>query len=214
MQVRLYMTCLAVITVLGCVTCKEYEPDVVVRNIPDEDRFVFNTGDHLTYSCSDGSSDTLRVQDVNFYTHSFSEEDWLGIMRNYRIDHARIALEITDTTWLRILHRACYRPGDCSSCVSIETVAFEDEKPSTTVYFGCEEYGGLVIASGVPAVSEMELNGSIYTNVYSWSRINASSEGFSIYWSLRYGILRFEGEIGETLYFWDLEIPGANSFTP
>jgi hypothetical protein len=197
---------LIMISILWNISCEEYEPDVVVKSIPEQDRFIFDAGNHLFYSCSDGSTDTVRVSDVNFYTHSFSEEDWFGILRKYRIDHGKITREIADTSWLKILHYACYNPGDCNTCVNIETDAFENEWPTTHVYFGCEEFGGLVFATGVASENEIYLSNRRFTNVYSWSQIKSNSdfEGFRMHWSLKYGIIRFEGEIGETLYSWDL----------
>ena len=160
---------LVILTILWMGSCQEYVPDVIVKSIPEEDRFFSNTGDYLFYSCSDGSMDTLMVKRVDFYTHSFSEEDWLGILWNYKIDHYKVSLEIADTSWLRILHYACYDPADCNSCVNIETDAFEEEKPTTKAYFSCEEYGGLVFATGAQAVSKLYLNDRFYHNVYSWN---------------------------------------------
>ena len=51
----------------------------------------------------------------------------------------------------------------------------------------------------------MYLNDRIYYNVYFCNYNRSSTEGFRMYWSLKYGIIRFEGESGETLYAWDLE---------
>jgi len=53
----------------------------------------------------------------------------------------------------------------------------------------------------------MNLNDRNFTNVYSYVHVMNETEGFRMYWSLKYGIIRFEGEIGETTYNWDLENP-------
>ncbi len=187
-------------------SCKEYEPEVVVKSIPEVDRFIFEIGDTLICNCNDASVDTLWVRESDFYTESWTEEDFFGIERSYRIDHCKITLEITDTCWLRILHYACYEPEDCSSCVNIETSGFLEEKPTTMVYFGCEPVGGLVFAES-SVISSMYIDSRVFYNVYFCNYNRTPSEGFRMYWTLKYGIIRFEGEIEDTLYSWDLEIP-------
>jgi len=188
-------------------SCKKTEPEVIVLSIPGEDRFIFESGDTVIYNSSDASSDTIWVRESNFYTEPITEKDLFGIERSYRVDHLKITLEITDTTWLNILHYACYNPEDCNSCVNIETSVYLGETPATTVYFGCEPFGGLVIAES-SVVSSMYLNNRVYYNVYFCNYNRSSMEGFRMYWSLKYGIIRFEGGIGEARYSWDLEIPG------
>jgi hypothetical protein len=185
-------------------SCKKTEPEVIVLSIPEENRFIFESGDTVTYISSDASSDTIWVRGSDFYTEALTEKDFFGIERSYRVDHLKINLEVTDTTWLDILHYACYNPEDCNTCVNIETSVFLEEDPTTMVYFGCEPVGGLVIAES-SVVSSMYLNDRIYYNVYFCNYNRSSTEGFRMYWSLKYGIIRFEGESGETLYAWDLE---------
>lgn len=189
-------------------SCTELEPKLVVKSIPAEDRFIFSTGDQLLYSCSDGTVDTVMVNDEEFFTHSYSEEDYFGRLWNYRVDHARISLEIADASWLTILHYACYNPEDCKPCVNMETDSFLDEIPTTHAYFGCEPFGGLVFATGVTAMGQLTLNGKSFQKVYSWNHYHSDKEGFRMHWSLKYGIIRFEGEIGEIFYSWDLVVPG------
>jgi hypothetical protein len=147
------------------------------------------------------------VNDVDFYTHYYSENDLFGNPWNYRIDHGRISLEIADNSWLRILHYACYQPEDCNECVNMETDGFLEEVPTTHAYTGCASYGGLVFATGVIATDEVALNGTIYHKVYSWNHVNSENNGFRMHWSLKYGIIRFEGKIVEDAYSWDLVIP-------
>jgi hypothetical protein len=198
---------LVTIFVLWIVSCSEFEPDVVIKRIPEEERFIYEKGDPVIYACSDGSVDTLRVKGVNFYTHSFSEEDFFGILRHYRIDYGKITLEFSDSTWLRILYYACFDTLDCNPCVNIEADGFVDDLPSTSVYFGCGEYGGLVFAGGLPLENEIMLNGQSYSNVYSRSIVDFQLMGeFTMHWSLKYGIIQFEGEIGDTTYSWDLDL--------
>lgn len=211
MPYRIFQLCLVVFTVLWISSCKEYEPELIMNRIPEEDRFIYDTGDLLIYSCSDGSLDTVWVRQAEFYTQSSSEKDWFGNTWKQQTDHSKVTLEIADTTWLRLLYYACYEPGDCNACVNIETEIFSEEIPRTMAYFGCGEYGGLIIASYVAAVSELNLNGRIYKNVYSWSHYKSISEGFSMYWSLKYGIIRFEEEAGEHTYSWDLVLAGGES---
>ena len=193
-------------TSLFLASCKEIEPEVIVLSIPEEDRSIFEIGDTVIYISSDTSVDTIWVRGSDFYTEPYKEKDFFGIERSYRVDHLKITLEITDTTWLNILHFACYNPEDCNSCVNIETAVFLEENPTTMVYFGCDSVGGLVFAES-SVVSSMYLNGSIFYNVYFCNYNRSPSEGFRMYWSLKYGIIRFEGEIGETQYVWDLEMP-------
>jgi hypothetical protein len=83
---------------------------------------------------------------------------------------------------------------------------YQDDKPNTVLYFGCGPSGGIIFAES-PAEAEMNLNDRNFTNVYSYVHGMNETEGFRMYWSLKYGIIRFEGEIGETTYNWDLEIP-------
>jgi hypothetical protein len=185
----------------------ELEPKLVVKSIPEADRFIFSKGDQLIYSCTDATMDTVLVNDVEFYTNSYSEEGMFGRQWDFRIDHHRISLELKDTSWLRILHYACYNPEDCNSCVNMETSTFLEEIPTTHAYFGCEPYGGLVFTSSVTAVDEVTFTGRNFQKVYSWNHSHSEHEGFRMHWSLKYGIIRFEGEIGESYYSWDLVIP-------
>lgn len=205
MKLKLPICLLALVFLIN--SCKEQEPKTVIKSIPAEDRFIFNAGEQLLYHCNDGTMDTVRVNDVDFYTHSYTENDLFGNPWNYRIDHGRISLVIADTSWLRILHYACHQPEDCNECVNMETDSFLEEVPTTHVYFGCESYGGLVFATGVLAMDEVLINGKLYQKVYSWNHVNSENNGFRMHWSLKYGIIRFEGEIGETLFSWDLVIP-------
>jgi len=194
-------------TLLLLASCKETDPEVIiVLSIPEEDRFIFEEGDTVVYNSSDASIDTIWVRGSDFYTEPLKEKDFFGIERSYMIDHLKITLEITDTTWLNILHYACYNPGDCNSCVNIETSIYLEDSPATMIYFGCEPTGGLVIAEST-VVSSMYLNGRVFYNVYFCNYNRSSSEGFRMYWSLKYGIIHFEGGTGETRYTWDLETP-------
>ena len=186
-------------------SCKRKEPDVVMR-IPEEDRFIFKEGEPIIYHCSDESADTVWVRFSDFYTETRTETGFLGGEWIVKEDRARITLEITDTTWLTIIHYACPLPEDCNECVNIQTGPYQDDIPPTVLYFGCGTYGGIIFAES-SAEAEMDLNGLSYTNVYSCTHGLNETEGFRMYWSLKYGIIRFEGEIGETTYSWDLEIP-------
>ena len=208
---KLLSLVLVMISVLCFISCKEYEPEVVIKRIPEEDRFIYETGDQIIYSCSDGSVDTLWVKGVDFYTNSFSQEDFFGILRHYKIDYGKITLEFSDSTWLRILHHACVDSSDCGACVNIETDGFVEDVTSTRVFFGCGEYGGLVIAGGLPLEIDIMLNGHSYSNVYAWSSVfYQEMEEFNMHWSLKYGIIRFEGEIGDTTYCWDLDLEASD----
>ena len=188
-------------------SCEERVPEVNIRSIPEEDRFIFKEGEPLIYHCSDESADTVWVRLSDFYTETITYTGFLGGKWTSREDRARITLEITDTTWLRIIQYACPLQEDCDKCVNIQTGVYQDDKPSTFLCFGCGTYGGNIFAES-PAETEVDLNGVTYTNVYSYIHIENETAGFRMYWSLKYGIIRFEGEIGETTYTWDLEIPG------
>ena len=201
---KIYVLILAMLT-LG--SCEKREPEVVVKHIPEEDRLIFEEGEPLIYHCSDESADTVWVILSNFHTETRTETGFLGGAWTIKEDRAKITLEITDTTWLWIIHYACPSPEDCNACVNIQTGPYQDDKPTTDIYFGCGPSGGIIFAQG-SAKAEMNLNGRSYTNVYSYIHGLNETEGFRMYWSLKYGIIRFEGEIGETTYTWDLEIPG------
>ena len=201
---RIYILLLAMLS-LG--SCEEREPEVKVRSIPVEDRFTFEEGDLLIYHCSDESADTVWVILSDFHTETITQTGFLGGEVIVKEDRVKITLEITDTTWLKIIHYACPLPEDCNECVNIQTGVYRYDKPTTDVYFGCTPYGGIIFAES-PAETEMNLNGRSYTNVYSYTHGIDETEGFRMYWSLKYGIIRFEGEIGENTYTWDLEIPG------
>jgi len=205
MKVCLF-ACLLIVTGLFS-SCKEQEPELVAKVIPETDRFIFDIGDQILYRSNHGSFDTVLVRDVEFYTHSYSEEDFIGRTWNFRVDHGRICLEIADTSWLRILHYACYFPEDCNQCVNMETDSFLEDIPTTHAYFGCEPFGGLVFATGISAMDELTLNNQVFRKVYATNHYHSDTEGFRMYWSLKFGIIRFEGEIGETFYSWDLVVP-------
>lgn len=196
--------CLLILAMVSLGSC---EPEVEVRRIPEEDRLIFKVGEPLFYHCSDGSVDAVWVRFSDFHTETLTySSDFSGAEWTVMEDRAKITLEITDTTWLWIIHHACSLPKDCNSCVNIQTGVYQEGKPTTDVYFGCGPYGGNIFAQS-SAETEMNLNGHKFTNVYSYNHEASETEGFRMYWSLKYGIIRFEGEIGETTYNWDLEIP-------
>lgn len=201
----LYKIYLLILAMLPLGSCEQREPEVEVRRIPEEDRLVFEKGEPIIYHCSDESADTVWVRLPDFYTETITHTGFLGGKSTVKEDRARITLEITDTTWLRIIQYACPLPEDCNACVNFQTGVYQDDKPTTMVYFGCSPSGGIIFAES-PAETEMNLNGRSYHNVYSYIHGINETEGFRLYWSLKYGIIRFEGVIGETNYTWDLEI--------
>jgi len=186
------------------------EPEVEVRRIPEEARFIFKEGEPLIYHCSDESVDTVWVRFYDFYTETITYTGFLGGEWAANEDRAKITLEICDTSWLWIIHYACLLPEYCNSCVNIQTGVYKEEEPSTDVSFGCIPSEEIIFAQS-SAETEMNLNGHMFTKVYSYNHEVSETEGLRMYWSLKYGIIRFEGEIGETSYTWDLEIPESEN---
>ena len=136
--------CLLILAMLSLGSC---EPEVEVRRIPEEDRLIFKVGEPLFYHCSDESVDTVLVRFSDFHTETLTySSDFFGAESTVKEDRAKITLEITDTTWLWIIHYACPLPEDCNSCVNIQTGVYQEEKPTTFFYFGCSPSGGIIFA--------------------------------------------------------------------
>ena len=52
------------------IACSKEDEELVVYEIPVEDRCIFKEGDVLLYSCNNGSTDTVVVIKVNFKTEA------------------------------------------------------------------------------------------------------------------------------------------------
>ena len=198
------------IALISLSQCEKYD---IIYEIPDEEKFMFDEGDQLTYSCSDGSTDTLIVIDVLYFDET--GEDWEGgwfgsDSYNYSVENCKINIKALNDSWSKYLD--LYR--DYSPCYEISFPP-DHNSHSTELYSfidnGCNGDQRGDVAGGHAADNSVTVfNDKKYYNVYhyeSWGIFSDEKKGmrYKIFWNMNYGIIRFEG-INETPeIYWDLE---------
>ena len=190
--------------------CKKYDQ---VYEIPDDERFIFDEGDQLAYSCSDGSTDTFLVSEVLYFDET--GEDWVGGWSGsdsykYSVENCKINLKALKDSWSMYLdlyhdYSPCYEisfPPDPNSH-SVELYSF--------IYNGCngDQRGDVAGGHAFDNLASIVFNNNKYYNVYyyeSWGIFPDEKKGmrYEIYWNMKHGIIRFEGINEVPEIFWDL----------
>lgn len=197
--IHIYILLFSFILIIAC--NKEKKLEEVVYEIPVEDRCVFTEGDTLLYSCSNGSTDTVFVKNVDFITETGTYTISGTAMHSYITETQSIFIETSHENWK-------YEDID-SRCFRIITLPKYDDLnvenfPWCDVLNGCEYTGSRVIAEKLAEYDEKIFNDKSYKNVYYQSRGDMNN-GFEIYWNLKYGIISFVGISNGTKLIWQLE---------
>jgi hypothetical protein len=197
--IHIYILLFSFILIIAC--SKEEKLGEVVYEIPIEDRCVFTEGDTLLYSCSNGSTDTVFVKNVDFITETGTYTVSGTDMHNYITETQSMFIETSHDNWK-------YENID-SRCFRINTLPKYDDLnvenfPWCDILNGCEYTGSRVIAEKLAEYDEKIFNDKSYKNVYYQSRGDMNN-GFEIYWNLKYGIISFVGISNGTKLIWQLE---------
>jgi len=187
------------ILIMACT--KEKKLEEVVYTIPIEDRCVFTEGDTLLYSCTNGSTDTVIVREVDFKTETGTYNSWGVDVHNYTTEIQRLIIEVLNDNWN-------YENID-SRCFIINTVPKYDDInvenfPFCDLLNGCEYGGARILAEKLADYDEKIFDEKSYKKVYYISRGDMNN-GFEIYWNLKYGIINFVGTSNGTKLIWQLE---------
>lgn len=181
--------------------CAKEKLEEVVYEIPAEDRCVFTEGDVLLYSCSNGSTDTVVVRNVDFITESGTYTVWGADMHNYITETQNMLIETTHDNWkYEKIDSRCFSMNSLPKYDDINTEKF----PWCLLLNGCEYTGSKVIAQNLAVYDEIPLNDKSYKKVYYQSSGDMNN-GYEIYWNLKYGIIRFVGMSSGTNLIWQLE---------
>lgn len=189
--------CIPLFSFFSIIACKKEIPlEEVVNRIPIEERCVFTEGDILLYSCSDGSTDTAVVLNVEFKTQTGTTTGFFGGATNtYVTDIQKLEIETFHDKW---------KYGDVDSrcyyfLTSPEYHNVVENFPRCILANGCGGVGEdrLIIGDSFPDFDEKKFNNKTYKKVYFESR-----GSLKVYWNLKYGIIRYEKGLN---YIWNLE---------
>ncbi len=193
---------LLLFSVFLTISCGKEKLKEVRFTIPVEDRCVFAEGDVLHYRCSDGSTDTVFVNKVEFKTETGTYSVWGADMHNFSTQIQEIRIEASNDNWIY---------GDIeSSCFIIQSLPKYDDLntenfPRCALLNGCEHEGSLILADKLAETYGIEMDGKIFEKVYYFYQ-GGANDGFEVYWNLKYGIIRFVGKSNGTKLTWQLEI--------
>jgi hypothetical protein len=183
------------------IACAKEKPEEVLYEIPVEDRCVFTEGDVLLYTCSNGSTDTVWVRNVDFTTETGTYTVWGTDMHNYITETQSIFIETSHDNWkYEVIDSRCFRINSLPKYDDINVEKF----PWCNLLNGCEYAGSRLIAENLAVYDEKIFNEKSYKKVYYRLRGDLNN-GFEIYWNLKYGIIRFVGISNGTKLIWQLE---------
>ena len=196
--INIYILLFSLLLVMAC--SKEDE-ELVINEIPVEDRCIFTEGDVLLYSCSNGSTDTVIVIKVDFKTESGPYTAWGTdvVLHNYLTDTQSMTIESSNDNWKTILNDI-YDGIDSFSnrfiIQSIPSYAYEEHYPDCEILFD-----GMVLGAS-EYWDEKIFNDKSYKKVY---HIKPRGDSYEIYWNLKYGIISFMGISNGTKLIWQFE---------
>lgn len=208
-------TCHFCLTLLLCIlsNCWENNGDSTgeadIDEIPIKDRFVYSIGDKLTYKGIDGITNTFLVKDYLFWTESGIVTDMFGGSHPWKRDQQRIIFESSSESWQKALSIIYASDSFASSCFiiySINTIYDTTGSPYCWLLNGCNFVSSPIFAESGVKSSAISFNNNSYQKVYFSSR-NSGNNSFTVYWNLKYGIIRFESVIEGKQEIWDLENP-------
>ena len=193
--------------------CEKFD---LVYEIPEDEKFMFEEGDQLTYSCSDGSIDTFVVTLISYFTETGEISEggsWFGgnsDTYDYSSETLTIKIQALNNSWNRFVEVSeeyfpCYVLGFRADLSSTGTYLF------SYIDIGCSDDQGndYIYASEYENYLNKTFNGKLYNDVYHYESMWTNPEEqsgmrFKIYWNMKKGIIRFE-DISETPeIYWDL----------
>ena len=197
--INIYILLFSFTLIIACT--KEKKLEEVVYKIPIEDRCIFAEGDTLQYSCSNGSTDTGIVREVDFKTETGTYTPGGVPVHTFITETQRLIIEALHDNWK-------YENFD-SQCFIIDSQPKYDDIyvenfPFCVLLNGCEYGGSAVLANKLADYDEIIFDGKTYKNVYFQSKGDLNN-GFEIYWNLKYGIIRFVGISNGTKLIWQLQ---------
>jgi len=197
--ISIYILLFLFILITACT--KENKLDEVVYDIPIEDRCVFTEGDTLLYSCSNGSTDSVLVKEVDFITETGTYTPWGSDIHNYTTETQSIFIESFSDNWqYEDIDSRCFRMNSLPKYDDLNVEKF----PWCDLLNGCEYAGSRVIATNLAQYEEKTFDDISYKKVYFQSEGDMNN-GYEIYWNLKYGIIRFVGISNGTELVWQLE---------
>lgn len=203
--IRIGLLLLSIQWLLACSEEKEKEIVPDIDSIPFNDRFIFNKGDSIYYTSSDGSTDTVFIKDFSFWRKQESYSDMFGGMHSYVRDFQNISFECSNDKWRKVIKDYLSSGDSISHCFMIETeeTLYFEGNPVCMIVNGCGHTSGhpYIAGSGVKFY-EIVLNNKSYYKVYYY--LSNEPNSYKIYWNLKYGIIRFEGIYNGNNVVWDL----------
>lgn len=192
-------------------SCKE-KVQAVIDEIPVEDRFVYSKGDTLTYKCSDGTTNAVLVKDYQFWTQTpIGIETWYGGSGPWIRDRQRITIESLSDRWQKVLSVIWGNSLEISSCFIIDTSLRpydENGNPFCSLINRCDYADWFSAMDGSQCCAEQSFNGHLYKKLYYFnSFLGVESNSYTVYFNLKYGIIRFESVIDGKQEIWDLVNP-------
>ena len=182
------------------------------------DRYIYEEGDSLRYMCSDGASDTFRVEKLWYST--IVEEHPEGIfsdkMCEYRFQECNLYLQNLNNYWETLVDFPFITRRDSTYGFMIRYYGEEQDdqnRSCSNIGSGNEEsFEGYIASNCFDGLtgSGNFFKGKEYHNVFNYEIFIEAGEGFDaihykIYWNLSHGIIRFENLAKNPVISWDLD---------
>jgi len=183
-----------------------------------QDRNIYEVGDSLIYTCSDGTSDTFRVEKLWYSTtvEEYPEGIFSDKMCEYRFQECNLYLQNLNNYWETLVDFPFITRRDSTSGFMIRYYGEEQDdqnRSCSNIGSGNEEAFKGYIASNCFAGltgSSSFFKGKEYHNVFNHEAFVEAEQGFDaihyrIYWNLAHGIIRFENLAKNPVISWDLD---------
>lgn len=182
------------------------------------DRYIYEEGDSLIYMCSDGTSDTFRVEKLWYSTivEEYSEGIFSDKMCEYRFQECNLYLQNLNNYWETVEDNVFSTKRDSTSGFMIRYYGEEQDdqnRSCSNIGSGNDDgfYGYIAenCFDGLTGSSSF-FDGKEYHNVFSYEIFIEAGEGrgaihYKIYWNLSHGIIRFENLAKNPIISWDLD---------
>lgn len=196
---KFYLLSLTLILLIAC-SKEEKLPEVEYR-IPINERFLFLEGDTLLYNSSNGAADTVVVKDYLFETETGTYSSWGVDVHDFTTETQTIIIEALHDKWkYERIESQCLIIQSQPKYSDIYPLNF----PFCQVNDGCEIGGSRGLADKLSDYEEIVLNNKTYMKVYHQFRGDYSN-GFEIYWNLKYGLIKLTGFSDGIELTWDLK---------
>ena len=183
-----------------------------------QDRNIYEVGDSLIYLCSDGTSDTLRVEKLWYsnIVEEYSQGIFSDQMCTYSFQECNLYLQSLNSPWETVEDNyfSTSRINTCEFMIRYYGTEEEEQNRSCS-YIGSgneEELKGYIAEDCFDGLtgSSSSFKGKEYHNVFSYEIFIEAEEGldaihYRIYWNLTHGIIRFENVANNPVISWDLE---------